>query len=41
MEEVNLEQEIINFIAVVLKKEETKENPVMAATIAELYKALT
>lgn len=41
MEEVNLEQEIINFIAVVLKKEETKENPAMVAAITELYKALT
>lgn len=40
MEEVNLEQEIINFIAAVLKKEETKENPAMVAAITELYKAL-
>ncbi|MGV9031708.1 hypothetical protein [Lactococcus lactis] len=39
--DLNLEQEIINFIAAVLKKEETKENPAMVAAITELYKALT
>lgn len=38
--DLNLEQEIINFIAAVLKKEETKENPAMVAAITELYKAL-
>ncbi|WP_269140051.1 hypothetical protein [Lactococcus lactis] len=41
MEELNLEQEVINFIAAVLKKEETKENPAMVAAITELYKTLT
>lgn len=40
MEEVNLEQAVANFIADVLKKEETKENPAMVAAITELYKAL-